>query len=54
MISTEQFVAGYVYGVVAVLEDDVPANMEDTVGASVNLGVVEEEVLVSEEVPNVI
>ena len=57
MISTEEFVAGegmgYVYSIVAALEHHVPPNMENTVGAFVNLGVAEEEVLVGEEVPHV-
>ena len=44
---------GYVYCVVAVPEYHVPGNMKDAVGAFVNLGVVKEEVLIGEEVPDV-
>ena len=44
---------GYVYCVVAVPEYHVPSYMKDAVGAFVNLGVVKEEVLIGEDVPDV-
>ena len=44
---------GYLYRVVAVPEYHVPSYMKDAVGAFVNLGVVKEEVLIGEELPDV-